>query len=565
MKSQSVRELVLSSAVLFAGAAYCFDDSTIGFFAFKDGSAGSVPTAVANAITASDISGGTFANASVIHYSNERPGQYLFEGSCLSENLLTSDYQSLCLGSGARTSSTAYGTIQWNDAGKALSKCHGTGYTFEFFFKMNPDDKWYPWDYQVRVDAGYKKTDGDAQCPVNIGILYGDSTKTFRAACSSWESGPYKGTDVNVQNKIPGFTYFPDGKWHHFAMVGRPHGDDVALEFYIDYVLVSSYVMDHATVYAKENGGSYIMIGYGSAWASTIAGVRMSNKPRSADEMLHAGNVSELSDGTLAFYSFKNVASGLSASGTGSVRNDVDMSCCVGSVSVDGTGTESFAKIDENGPNRYVFDGKKRNGSKPILENPGAIWFSSASTGKSGVLELLQMGTRLSELHESGYTLEYFIKYDDNKATSWSPCLCYNAGYSVDSASRDFRIYMPLSSPSRTLCYSFGVQDYAAASEKVTATLPFDFLTDGKWHHVAIVESPIATGRVSLAVYVDYVQYSSLEVDASQITVNQNVQICMNNIHAKYSCIRVKTKPLTADEFLHASSRLPAGLMLLVR
>ena len=556
----------LAGTVAFAASAFCFDGATIAFFDFKDGSPGESVSAAANAIADSPVAGGEIGNSPVTRLSSDFPGGYLFDGLCHRENLLTGACQSLCLGSGT-WSNASCGEIRWRDAGKALSACHASGYTLEFFFRMNPGDGWRKWDYQVRIDAGYKKADGGAACPVNVGILYGESSKTFRAACSSWTEGPYTGDAINVAGKVPGFTSFADGKWHHFAAVGKPAGEDVLLEFFIDYVKMSSILLDHAVVRAEANGGSYVMIGYDRAWASAIAGVRMSSRPRAPAEMLHAGNLPTLSSDTVAFFSLKDVEGGTSAAGTGIVRNDVDLSAFPGRVSIDANGVNAFVRFDASGPNRYVFDGVRTRDSKPLVESPGSLHFSSDSTGMSGMLELLGLGTRLSELHGTGSTLEYFIRYEDARAASWDPCLLYEAGYRVDSADKDFRVYMPLATGatfSRSLYCSFGAQD-AQGAVKASADLPFDFLTDGKWHHVAVVETPVSSGRASMSVWVDYRQYSSIEADAAQISDSKAVQFCRHRLHARYSCIRVKSRPLAADEFLHASARLPAGLMLIVR
>lgn len=581
-----MKQIIVLAAAAFGLSAFAYDADTLGFYSFKGGEPGVFSGTVANDVPEGVMNAAvvTAGNGGQTAISDERPGKYVYAGgSFVKSNVLCENPLSLRLGKGKYSSTNKSGVLSFKDAGPNLSKCHaGSGYTYEFFFKMDEGDSSQAWGYQIAADLGYRVVADDKYCPIRIMVPYPDNANYyyFRASCKGYDAGPYQGDKIDVRGKVDGFTSFMDGRWHHFAQTETVANGVPTIKYYIDYALVYSQEFAASKIVAEETStgtpygnsltvGKYVQLGYDSTWNAAISCVRFTKRALATSELLRASDTEGYDDDVVAFYPFKDGAPSSSAVGTGTLHNEVAPDLFPGTVELSAGGTNPSATFDAEGPNTYVFCGKKARGKEPFVTNPGSIWLRSDSNGKSGTMSFSGLATGLSKCHATGSTVEFFVKFTDGKIASWDQFVWYYPGYLISGAVQDFRVYLPRASDEtwkKSLTYSLGSADSGRKYE--TKALPFCVLEDGKWHHLAIVETPSSETGVAatVSVWLDYVKYSSLKVDAVQENATvEGLRLCRGINHAKYACLKVTSRPLGKDEFLHATATLPAGMMLIVR
>ena len=555
-------------------------DDTIAFYTFKDVPAGSFTASVAD-VTPGGTAGpatatrGTVAANTV--FSSDAPGKYIYAGSRHAGNLVCTAPGSFRLGSGACGSGNLSGSLTFPGAAKELSKCHATGSTFEFFFKMNPADKSYRWNYQTYVNIGYRYSGDNAMHPVRTMIPYpqnpasDDPYNLFRACYWGEGDGPYKGSNITLPNKIAGFTSLNDGKWHHFAQVETNDGSSILVRFYIDYTLVNTITMSSANVTAEEYDSSTVTIApQNGSWNAAISCVRFSRGALDAKGMLHASDREGYDDDVIAFYPFLDGEAGRSCVGDNKALNDVAPDTYRGSVTLS---TESAANpsvtYDAESPGAYIYNGKRTVAAKPFFVSPRSLHFTSDDNGKSASVSFAELAGAVSECHSTGSTVEFFVKFDDGNTTSWEHCFRAFFGYVTGGEERDFRIYLPYARNEqykRTIVFSFN--EYVNGMGKSYYSqkeLSADFTADGEWHHVAIVERPAAEGKADVEVWFDYASCGKITADSTVNNTAKSLNIGRNVQHAKYSCVRVMARPLDASSFLKAYNSPPRGVTVSFR
>lgn len=560
MKTMSIVSVTVGMAL----SSYAYDSSTVAFYPFADAKPGEFSATLANAVEGSSVGAGEAvagSDSSKTVLTADGPGAYIFQG----EELLFKHPLALKLGSGECTDANKSGTLKFSSAAKALAGDRSSGTTIEFFFKMDPSDGSRFWNYQVYADLGYKYKEDGVFHPVRVTIPYPSVYYRFRASYWGYDGGPFPGTTVEVQKQINGFTVFNDGKWHHYAQVETAGASGCTLNFYIDHVCVQTIEMGDA-VTAEKNNNSVFNLG-NQSWNAAISCVRFSNRARPVSEFLRARNGIYSSD-VIAFYPFADGAVGESCVGTKVINNDVDRYVCPGTVELSTTvAANPSAVYDDDCPGPYIYAGKRQPNKEPIFETPGSLHFTSDQTGKSAQLKFMEMASVLAQLHSTGSTVEFFIKFDDANLSVWDPCVRYDPGYFVSDAQKEFRGYFPYGSNKSKVALSLGVIDYAEPPYRSIENLPADPLTDGKWHHVGIVETPQANQSAEISVWFDRVKCGSITADSvADAAVDQQLYLCMFSNHARYSCFKVTKGALEVDEFMYAyKTKLPPGLMLIVR
>ena len=570
--------------VMIATAGLCAlanAGDTIAFYPFKDVPAGSFTASVADA-TSDGTAGPATATRGTVSantvFSSDAPGRYIYSGSNRHKSsLICTDPGSLRLGSGACNKDNLSGSLTFPGAAKALSQCHDTGSTFEFFFKMDAADKSFRWNYQTLVNIGYRYSGDGAMHPVRTMIPYPQSPEAddpynlFRASYWGEGDGPYKGSNITLPNKVAGFTSLNDGKWHHFAQVEKNSGDAVSVLFYIDYTLVYTISMSSANVTAESYDSSVVTIApQGGSWNATISCVRFSRGALDAKEMLYAGDREGYEDDTIAFYPFRDGDAGNSCVGSGKALNDVSPVSYPGAVtlSTDSTANPS-ATYDAEVPGMYIYSGKRTMQSKPFFVSPGSLHFTSDDNGKSASVSFSDLASAVSKCHSTGATVEFFVKFDDGNTASWEPSFRAFFGYVVNGEERDFRLYLPYARSEayrRTMVFSFN--EYVSGmgeSYFCQKELSADFTADGRWHHVAIVETPAANGKADVEVWFDYARCGKITADSVVENSLKSLNIGRNVQHAKYSCVRVMARPLDVGSFLRAYKLPPCGFTISFR
>lgn len=102
---------------------------------------------------------------------------------------------------------------------------------------------------------------------------------------------------------------------------------------------------------------------------------------------------------------------------------------------------------------------------------------------------------------------------------------------------------------------------------------------DGKWHHLALVETPVvvddtvspAVTNWHVSVWIDYRNvdtetgyYNITNVPTVAATAYGNgIELCRNKHHCKYSCLKVTTRPLDRKEFMRTKSRYPGTVIIM--
>lgn len=557
---------LLSRPIMAGNAVGSFNENTIAFYPFDEGTVGEYLETQRNAVDGERFAGTAVRDpanqgASTMRMSDESPGKYIFSGSQTRDRLVYVQPRSLRLGSGARSSSpNTYGYLEIPSISAELSNHHDTGITIEFFFKLDPGDGWYPNSYQIGFDAGYL-INGTSNARIKT-LLPTSREYETRLVVNSTASGVNNKDIVaatDVRKKVSGFTSFRDGNWHHYAFVEDP--STKAISYYIDRQLVGSNTMANMNLTTQQiASGGFFNIGRVNgneySFGAAISCLRFSKAALAADEFLVAGDAA-WPEGTIAAYEFLDGAEGESAVGASTLKNSVDGLSNAGSVVVStAAGANPSVVFDSDAPFPYLFRGVRSMESAPLYSNPQSIVITSDLVGSAAQIQFARLGTALSQLHSDGYTIEYFVKYVDERQSNYPPAfMSYHAGYGSS-----FRLYMPVAVNDnwrRSVVYSIGSRETPGAVmySGISAT---DYLADGKWHHVAVVAQPYdaGTGKVSISVWIDKVKYGSIGVSSpSELTTAESLTMCHgSNYHCKLACITLSRGALASSDFLKGYS-----------
>ena len=567
----------------FGGTASTFDSDTFAFYPFDEGTVGEFQADQYNAVDRESFAGTAYKNPnnvanSTTRMSDEAPGKYVFAGRRqTADRLVYTEPRSLRLGSGtfySDKSASTYGYFEVPTASVELSKHHDTGFTVEFFFKLNPEDGWYANSYQVGFDAGFCINGGSNNARIKALLPTRNEYET-RLVVNSTSTGANNKDIVaatDVRTKVSGFTSFKDGQWHHFAFVKEAG----AIKYYIDRALVGSGTLENLGLTTQEISSGYFNIGRVGgneySFGAAISCLRFSKVALSVDGFLSVGDEVHPSD-VIAGYAFCDGAAGTSAAGSGVLKNMVDRGSNSGSVTLDTTaGANASATFDADIPAPYVYFGKRARGSVPVYSNPQSVKVTSDVTGKAAEIAISRLGTEISKLHGDGWTFEYFVKYLDEKQASFAPaffsCEC---GYPKNGkGNSNFRFYMPVAVNDtwrKSIAYSLGSREDAGTPMFYYQKIPFDYLTDQAWHHVAVVaQSKSADGGVKISAWVDGGCYGSITIaSAEELAVDKPLVLCHGkNYHVKLACVTLRKGAKTSAEFLKGYRTPGNGGMLLI-
>ena len=185
----------------------------VAFYSFKDGDvASSVQGVTLYNDVASEIAPGTVslgASATGL-FDDDAPGAEIYGGEERPTEPFALNPRSIVLDAENAGSS---GSIKFPELSKVFYAAHGTGFTFEYFFKFL-DDEITPDDPSFQVNAGYKNAES--------------TLKSFNLTIPVKKTGLFYyygfGYDTTEGNQkradIPSVLW--DGAWHHFAYVETP-------------------------------------------------------------------------------------------------------------------------------------------------------------------------------------------------------------------------------------------------------------------------------------------------------------------------------------------------------
>lgn len=533
---------LMIAVLLLSACAFGFDSDTLGYYSFTDGEIGesALGMTITNSVGGTAVAGGavssTRTNPSIV-FSSERPGKYIYSSSGADAELLTENVQSIRIGGSSIASS---GTIVFSGAGAELSRHHDTGFTWEFFVKMDVDDA------------------TDSSSPNFINQMFaGNGVGGYNFRLFMPFSGKYVYYDGGASESMPSVVTH-DGQWHHFAIVESVAADGSYLAVYCDGVQLTNKKIS-STLVAAPTGD--ILMG-NNQFCGALCGVRITKRALSKSEFLVATDryrpVAPVSEDTIAFYPFDDGTNGASAVGT-SILN----AAYCGAGAYDGTlqlSTSADAKPSavfcEERPGKYVYAG-----GNLIYENPKSVFMTSDSSGKSASITFPGLGMRLSRNHSAGNTVEFFIRFRDENYSAYVESLRVAAGYvyQTSASTSSLYAYFPFEKTTegkKNLRYCLGYYENSPKS-LMDAFVPAK-IADGKWHHVAFVESNVTEVVESVRVtttrifaYFDYQMCGSIGVGSvRELTSGGDVVLGNFCHHGYYSCFKATGKSLGPDEFM---------------
>ena len=559
--------LATMAASALCAATASADSSALAFYSFKDGTVGS---SAANATLANSVDSTTLGGTVTLHaddasatatFDADAPGVRIYSSYRPDAELLCVAPQSIDISSDSESWSGARGaTIAFAGAGTELSRHHNTGFTVEYFFKMENGAVWN--SYGSKANFSIYKDASTGATKMFALYLPCESEKTVRCGVDGYTSGkPMYARNANL-------SAVNDGKWHHVAIVQTTDG---YLEVYYDRTRYINVAVPASLLREEVAANAAVSLAC-NAVVGKVSCVRLTARALDKDDFLYVSKREQAvtDDGVLAFYPFDDGTVGASAVGTNKVLDAVNPVHCQGHVVKASSGSPSIT-WDDDRPGTYVYAGKRAH--KPIYVSPGSIHMTSGTTGASGAILFYGLGKDLSASRTKGHTVEYFLKLDDSDFTGYSPSLSYAAGYFFNGeSSREFNLYLPFAmayASGRQFRYSVGAYNGGHATNR---NLAFD-IWDSKWHHVAVVQSNSVvagdggaeTTNRSVSVYIDGVDYNSISFDGIAEEVNGNFELGHYTHHGKYSCLKVTNRALTPDEFLCATDKERQGLLIVVQ
>ena len=560
--------LATIAASALCAATASADSSILAFYSFKDGAAGSsaASASLANAAAPSSLEGTVTLYSSdasaAAAFDADAPGARIYSSYRPSAELLCVAPQSISISSDL--GAVAKGaSISFANASTELSHHHATGFTIEYFFKIENGASWNAYAAKANLSI-YKDASSDTTKIFSL-YLPCEDAKTVRCGVGGYSNGK----EMYARNA--NLTAVNDGKWHHVAIVQTTGGANGYLEVWYDRTRYINVAVPVSLSRTEVDDGKALSLAC-NAFVGKIACVRMTARALDKDDFMYASKRAQTvnDDGVLAFYPFDDGTVGASAVGTNAVCDAVNPVHSPGHVVKANSGTPSIT-WDADRPGTYVYAGKRAH--KPIYVSPGSIHMTSGTTGASGTIKFYGLGKDLSASRTNGHTVEYFLKLDDSNFTGYSPSLSYSAGYFFNGeSSLGFNLYLPFAmvadyANGRQFRYSLGAYNGGHATNR---NLAYD-LWNGAWHHVAVVQSNsvvageggIETTNRSVSVYIDGVDYNSISFDGIADVSSGNFELGNCVHHGKYSCLKVTNRALSPDEFLVATDTKRKGVVII--
>ena len=565
--SQLSRSVValFASAVLQAPLFALADSDVIGFWDFKDGTAGesaeTVSASVGNWIGTAYKANASGNKGTLPTYSDACPSVKIFTDA-LHREVLVSNPKSLHF-SLANDSLGGYVDI----AGLSTELTAHTAFTVEFFARLD-DDSANPWTEPLTFRTA------DRYASVTFG--QGDGAKNkMRCGCYNVAnpSADPMSTDPRSLTLL--------NTWVHFAFVyeqtdAETHSGN--LKWYVN--------RDEKGTLAYTNtplGGVSHPLRLGTSFGSgrvahpaynfrgDICALRVKSVALNEAGFM-SENAYQVPEGEmLGFWDFKDGAVGASAN---SVTNKGSLSILdpgVGSALSDLTSVDRGVTpvFSDDVPGQYIYPSSIKSGTR-LVDNPQSLLFTTEKAGEStqsadyssiggGKILFPHLGSAISA--QSSYTIEFFFKDEDWSNWQWASGLF--GFYANDGNGGKTEVQAQVSSVKNgTTSWNIALTPNAKYNKTST-------WKDGKWHHLAVVYNGSASPS-TMSIYVDYapgqtVSYENYYRDNEPFALGtRSDQRATYAFRGKVCCLRIMPKALGIEDFMVASNKKP-GLSIFVR
>ena len=279
MKKTNQLGRIALCAILLAGvSAFAYDSDTLAFYPLCDGAVGENGTALTltNAVDASKFPATSYTDSAWagagLFFTNDVPGKYLIGGNGFhEEGPVASIFQAATLN--ARRNETTgvvmsgYGTkVTCSGLASELSKYES--WTVECFAKI-PRAADCAADYKrlITLDAGIKSNSNEGDLHV-VAVSESVDGKGWRVQMGT--AYPVIGSGADAYSE-----------WLHIALVCTA----TELKYFVNYAQVGSTV---SITHTGENEGKDLEISGNRKWCGHFAGLRVTKRALTTDEMLRA-------------------------------------------------------------------------------------------------------------------------------------------------------------------------------------------------------------------------------------------------------------------------------------
>lgn len=538
-----------------------YGDDVLGFYPFDDRPDGAAAggRTVFNAAQpmVSPCTVRTNSANSVATFSSEGPAKYIFVGEQYGATPYYTDPGSVYLSSSQTGDS---GTLDFDRLATELSKCHATGQTVEWFFRL--------------TDADLPSTSASFYC--QAGYLYGTASKP-NCLCLPFGMSYNEGRQFRFS-----LGYYSDGRcltkdlpdpatdglWHHIAVVER----EDKLEIYVDYVLYGSVSVDGTQEETADRSLELVR----GALHGKFSCVKVTKRPLAAAEFLRASNCETYWPKTLTHVTFdgtpntdvpgtmENAATSFAATNA----NVYSAQDCSGDFTSNGkvTGNPNFSSNLKYRETLVTGEGETR-------ADLSSVFMAATSTGEAGFRGGPVFRSAVSAAHAlpKDFTMEGFFRFDKDGwakdvgtyATTRDRLTLFgrklSSGYSWKLS-----FVSALNQTSHKLdCAAYDVD--GQVHQLQTASLPFK---DNTWHHLAVTHESSAN---RLVVYCDYqpVLTNDLPVALNcpangYLAIGEGTSMNDNNFQGWVDEFRYSNVCLKPEEFLKLE-KVRKGLLLLFR
>ena len=543
-----------------------YGGDVLGFYPFDDGADGAsaVGRTVFNAALPqlSPCTVKTNSANSVAQFSSEGPAKYIFAGEEYGAKPYYTDPGSVFLTSSGNGDS---GTLDFYRMASELSKCHESGHTVEWFFKLT-DEAITPYVSSYYCRAGYLYNGNDKSCsvylPFSMGLSY-DGGRQLRFSLGSYSDGRCVTKTLD---------YLPmDGLWHHAAVVAR----DSRLQFYVDYVFYCEVSVDGSGEISSDRSLELVR----NALHGRFSCVKVTKRALGTGEFLRASNVSTYWPRTLTHATFD-------AESEGAFPSVVENAAA----SFAGINPAVFAAQDVSGAfTAYgVVSGNpacsdNRACRRPMVSGEGedranltSVYVASTDPGNEYFRSAPYFRMPVSSRHTlpADFTMEGFFRFDK---MSWArnvgayatarDRLCLVSRKHSDGYSWKLNFVDALSQTSHRLLLTmyYGTQ----TGDFVDAITPLGILKDDTWHHIAVTHD---SAQNRMTVYCDYKAVIVKDIGEKTLYCPSSGWVCVgdgksvsdNNFHGWIDEVRYSNVCLKPEEFLR-QTKAPAGMSIKIR
>lgn len=572
-----MNKLLFLTMPLVCASAFAHDANTVAFYPFTDGTAGSsldAQTTIANAVGSSY--GGTFSTttADAVKFSDEVPGQYVFDGEG-EESFLCENPQSVHFDGTTKSSlNTGDQLITFAGLGSAVADAD-QDFTVEMFCRIPRAERGggspYPWFFGL--DCGLVYNEGTTPLRMMFAGSYDQTAYAYVGAYNVAGTFISKSISKAAEGWDKTDTW-SDGYWHHLACVYI--ASTKKLTFYIDYARVGDIVKEKQEL--SEVGNAFLGNGNYRGYVSCL---RVSNCARATTAFLRCSNSRYYYPKTVFHFSFDGENGSTPATFEGHAENPFEGQYC-GKTVLGNFATavtyDTGSGILAPGITNEICKTRRTlvvSGDEVLAVSSNSVYLSVADG--MGPSAAMSMGTGIKVTDQSHYpltkgsfTMEGWFKLDwrawkrkvVDAGVSYKRLTLMGQNYGNSGSACDFQMFLKYQDA------GFALEFQANGGSGVTYK-PAKFFMDDKWHHVAIVYDDSA---YLFSGYIDRECIGTIQLSAAfKPRSSQDWRFyCFGYLLNNYPFeglvdeIRMSRGVLSPSEFLDFKAP-PSGLMLLLR